>query len=592
MIKVLANLQAPSKVNLVWQTKYRKEHFVIQDIVKRFIGAYKKDRTWRVNIDDLQVLIERLKNIEGQTVHIDVKIYKTMYSYFDKKDEILELRNKLDGIDSGIEFVGNFAPLPFQHVGIEFAYQVKNCIIADKVGLGKTIQGFSAAYKMFLERDADKCIIILPSSLIVKWGRDIEKFLGVKTFRLEGTPKQRKENFRKWMNRYGKNDFFCTVSYDTIKRDYKKYLCDYTDKKFIILMDEIQKIKNITTKRSQCCKYIGNMDLCIARIGLSATYIETGLQDLFGVMFVIDENVFGNNIMNFQVNFLVLDYMGKIVDYKNLDVATNYMEYKAVRRNKEMVKDQLKAHLPKVNDNTLWFEMDKKQKQVNVDILNKVVKDMGDMERQEKINMSGAMTEIGYLRQAAISAELIDGTFQNSAKIDALLEILPEIIEDHKVMIFCFYTKFIDIMERELQNIGIKTIAMHGKREEGHSKNRQSWVDKFEKSDVPVLLTSDILAEGVDLPFATYVINVDILWNPAKMTQRCGRIDRLNQTADNIYVLNLWCKDSIEEQMYEVLYKRQQVADQVIDGGNIEKRFKKLSFNDIKKMLRNLGGKI
>jgi SNF2 family DNA or RNA helicase len=96
----------------------------------------------------------------------------------------------------------------------------------------------------------------------------------------------------------------------------------------------------------------------------------------------------------------------------------------------------------------------------------------------------------------------------------------------------------------------------------------------------------------VDMPFATYVINVDTLWNPAKMTQRCGRIDRLNQEAENIYVINLWMKQSIEEKMSEKLYEREELANQVIDGGVTEQRVRRLRFNDLKNMIRDLGGDI
>ena len=593
MIKILKNRETDTKVNVVWTCNNRHNHYSIQSIIKSFIGAYQKDRIWRVGMDDLNELIIKLRKLEGETVHLDLAVFSTLFLHFTKRSDLLELRNRLEGIDSGIVLKNNFKLLPFQHVGVEFISQVKNGLIADKVGLGKTIQGICGVYKMFLNKEVEKCIIIVPSTIKIKWGREVEKYLGIKFTMLEGDLTKRSELYRRWMAASGPDSLFIIVSYDTIKRDMDNYVQPYTRKKFAVIMDEVQKIKNVSSQRSKACRMFAENRLCVSKIGLSATYIETGLQDLFGVMLVVDETVFGNNFVSFQNNFLITNYMGKIVNYKNVEVATERMRYKSVRRNKEQVKDQLHAFLPKVNESTVWVEMTSEQKKLEKDILKKTVDNIKNMEKAGKINMTSALTELNYLRQVAISAELIAEENTSSAKIDALKEMLPEIIEEHKVVIFCFYTKFIDIMERELNAMGIKTIAMHGHRMEGDAKNRQRYVDFFEKSkDVNVLLTSDILSEGIDLPFATYVINTDLHWNPARMIQRCGRIDRLNQTAENIYVVNILSQETLENQILEVVYQRTEIANQVIDGGVMEKRIQKFSFNDIKTMLRRLGGKI
>jgi len=201
--------------------------------------------------------------------------------------------------------------------------------------------------------------------------------------------------------------------------------------------------------------------------------------------------------------------------------------------------------------------------------------------------MATALTELIYLRQVSISTELIESTISSSVKMDALKDLLPELVEENKVVIFCFFTGFIDQMERELKKIGIKSIAMHGSRKEGLSKNRQDYIDKFQNSkDINVLLTSDICKEGVDLERTNYVINTDILWNPASMVQRMGRIDRLNQIHDNIYVINLWCNSGIEFHMWNVLYERQELANMIMDDGYKESRVKKFSFKDLKSMLK------
>jgi SNF2 family DNA or RNA helicase len=358
------------------------------------------------------------------------------------------------------------------------------------------------------------------------------------------------------------------------------------DKRYIVIFDEIQKFKNVNTKRSKVCKELAQHKNCISRLGLSATYVETGMDNLFGVCLIIDENVFGNNYMNFVNNYITFDWWGKPKEFKNIKMATEKMKTVAIRRNKEQVKDQMNALLPKVNENTLWIELDKEQKKLYNDILDRTVNNIYNMEKAEKISSANAMTELIYVREVSLTTELIEPSIQVSAKIDALLEILPDIIEDNKVVIFSWFTGFVDIIERELLKNGIKCIAMHGKRKEGQLKERQNQIDLFSESkDIKVLVTSDILREGIDIPAASYVINMDILWNPASMTQRNGRIDRLNQQKENIYVINIWAKETIEEAMYEVVYNRETLANQIIDDNVVENRIKKLRFSDIKKML-------
>lgn len=588
MIRVTRNENSSGKVNVFWQS--RNNFYKILEIVKSFVGAYRKDRLWRINTSDVFELCRKASRIKGETIHVDMDIYVDFSTHVKEQKSLIKLRDTLTGIDSGIKLQEPFALLPFQHVAVEFISQVRDGLIADKVGLGKTLSGLGSALKLYNDDVVDKCFIIMGATIMDKWQREIAKFLGLDSVILNGTRDDRTQKFLEWQ----KNDtLYAIISYDTIKKDWFDYMNVNTSNNFMIIMDEVQKIKNPGTKRAECCRSMSKHNKCQSRVGLSATYIETGLENLFGIMLTIDQQVFGESYMNFYMNFLEVDYMGKVTGYKNVELAHQKMRHKSVRRNKEMVQDQLNTFLPKVNENNLWVEPTKRQKELHNEIVDKAVSKIKDMEKADKINVTSAMTELGYLRQVAISAELIDEDSPESKKLDILKEILPEIIQDNKVVIFCFYTGFIDMMERELNKEGIKTYAMHGKRKEGATKNRQPVVDKFEASkDVNVLLTSDILKEGIDIPAASYVINMDILYNPAGMTQRNGRIDRLNQQAENIYVINIWCKGTYEEAMYDIIYNREELANQIMDGGVKETRHRKLTFKDMKAMLRKCGGKL
>jgi len=561
--------------------------FAIKNTISSLIGSYydRADRVHKINIDDKDTLIQKLSKIDSEIIQVDLNIYEIAEIFGNKRKELLKLRTTLDGIDCGIKLINGYNLMPFQHIGVEFLYQCQKAILADKVGLGKTMQAFCAAYKLIQDDKAKKCIISVPATLKKKWKRDIKKFLGLDVVILEGSRDNRKTKFNKWLYT---DDKFLIVSSDTLKIDWDNYMDSAMIDSFGVIIDEIQHFKNISTVRNKSLRAMIDNDKCKFRFGLSATYVETGLENLFGSMLIIDDTVFGKSFMSFAEKYIDYNYYtGGISGYKNIEDARDRMKFASIRRHKEQVKDQLRTNLPVINENTLWVELNKDQKEIYNDVLAKVLDKINNLVKADKINMATALTELIYLRQVSISTELIESTISSSVKMDALKDLLPELVEENKVVIFCFFTGFIDQMERELKKIGIKSIAMHGSRKEGLSKNRQDYIDKFQNSkDINVLLTSDICKEGVDLERTNYVINTDILWNPASMVQRMGRIDRLNQIHDNIYVINLWCNSGIEFHMWNVLYERQELANMIMDDGYKESRVKKFSFKDLKSMLK------
>jgi len=560
----------------------QKYFYDIVNIVKKHPSKL-ENKEWKLNINSYEDLISDLHKIVEETIHVNLDVVKGYALAADKLDELMELRNSLEA-DSGIRFKKPFSPLPFQHVGIKFISIVRNGLIADKVGLGKTIQGFGSAMKLRDLGILDKSIIVATATLKRKWHNDIHKFTEESSIILEGTAKKRKSVFKDWIN---SSSLFLIVSYDTLRRDWDNYM-DYEIKniKYGIILDEVQKVKNTRSKRSKAIRSMAIKSNCESVVGLSATYVETGLSDLFGIMYVIDQTIFGSSYMQFAEEYLLLDWHGKIIGAKNAKQAAKKMKAASVRRTKSMVQKQLSAKLPKVNESTIWVELSKEEKRCYNDVVDGLIEKFEIEEKANKISNALPMTLSLLVRQASLSTEMLGYHIKKSSKIEALLDLLPEIIESEKVVVFCFFTDFLDMLERELNKKGIKTLTMHGKRKEANVKVRQDNIDKFQESkDVNVLLASDILAEGVDIPAASYVINMDTLWNPAKLTQRAGRIDRLIQKSENIYVINILTTGTVEEGMYDVVNQRYALALDIMDDGKEESRIKKIPYDDMKKII-------
>lgn len=169
-------------------------------------------------------------------------------------------------------------------------------------------------------------------------------------------------------------------------------------------------------------------------------------------------------------------------------------------------------------------------------------------------NLPGPLTEaLGAIcddQRVLVALEASDTKFQR------LVEWLRKVRDDHsneKVIIFSSFRKTIDYLARRLTAASFETIELHG----GVDLDRQTIVNRF--ADAPagtVLLTSEVGGEGLDLQFCRILFNWDLPWNPMRVEQRVGRIDRIGQQSPSIDIINLIAEDTIEERVYERLYER------------------------------------
>lgn len=128
-----------------------------------------------------------------------------------------------------------------------------------------------------------------------------------------------------------------------------------------------------------------------------------------------------------------------------------------------------------------------------------------------------------------------------------------------------FYDTLQDVVQR-LRNIDgsllIGTYAGKGGQFVDPRTRRLRGVDRdeikhrFLREEIDILICTDAAAEGLNLQTADLLINYDLPWNPMKVEQRIGRIDRIGQRHDRIYVLNLCYVDSAEQIVYDRLLQR------------------------------------
>ena len=118
------------------------------------------------------------------------------------------------------------------------------------------------------------------------------------------------------------------------------------------------------------------------------------------------------------------------------------------------------------------------------------------------------------------------------------------------------------LSERLLEDGIISQVLVGGMRE-----SKDEVILKFrEDKKIRILLSSEVASEGVDLQFCRTLFNYDLPWNPMKVEQRIGRIDRIGQTAEKISIVNLLFTDTIDHKIHERLYSRLNIFERALGG--------------------------
>jgi ATP-dependent helicase HepA len=135
-----------------------------------------------------------------------------------------------------------------------------------------------------------------------------------------------------------------------------------------------------------------------------------------------------------------------------------------------------------------------------------------------------------------------------------------------KILVFSFFRDTVDYLYEHLTKRSVGAIRIHG----GFNvRERQKIIERFRTDpQIRVLITSDVGAEGLDFQFCNTIFNYDLPWNPMKVEQRIGRIDRFGQESSRIRIYNMVIDDSIESRILLRLYNRIGLFEKAI--GDIE----------------------
>jgi len=154
------------------------------------------------------------------------------------------------------------------------------------------------------------------------------------------------------------------------------------------------------------------------------------------------------------------------------------------------------------------------------------------------------------------------------AKLKVLKERLLDLSKKGQTIIFTYYADTLDYL---YQNISEDPMFSEIKIEKISGRitstiRRAEIVNDFMAGKIGILMSTDVLSEGMNLQKARYLINYDLHWNPTRMIQRAGRIDRIGSPYQKIYVYNFFPEEELEDllRLVEILQNKIRNIDSAV----------------------------
>lgn len=160
---------------------------------------------------------------------------------------------------------------------------------------------------------------------------------------------------------------------------------------------------------------------------------------------------------------------------------------------------------------------------------------------------------------------------QTDQKLNELEDLLSDKHKEDKVVVFTQYSDTANYVYYQLKKRGFK----HIEKVTGSTKNPTDVVDRFSpisnKSDVStenelrVLIATDVLSEGQNLQDSHVIVNYDLPWAIIRLIQRAGRVDRIDQSSEQIYCYSFFPADKVEN----IIRLRTRLNDRINENAGI-----------------------
>ena len=184
--------------------------------------------------------------------------------------------------------------------------------------------------------------------------------------------------------------------------------------------------------------------------------------------------------------------------------------------------------------------------------------------------------------------ELADNLPEEDPKFDQLMEVIQEkqLEENNKIILFSTFRHTLAYIRKKLEGRNLRVAQIDGsvkdeQRSEFHDRFK---LPKDDENAIDILLFTEVGSEGLDYQFCNLMVNYDLPWNPMRIEQRIGRIDRRGQASDVVNIYNMITKGTVDADIYERCLMRIGVFERSIGEceailGQISTEVEKIALN-------------
>jgi hypothetical protein len=454
---------------------------------------------------------------------------------------------------------------PYQIEGFHWlsrlAYLGFGACLADEMGLGKTIQ----ALTLILDQaQHGPVLVIAPTSVCFNWLDEASRFAPTLKVQLLGGPDR-----QKIVHKVTSFDVLIT-SYGLLQQEQELL----GEKQWqVIVLDEAQAIKNMSTKRSRAAMSLKSRFKLIT----TGTPLENNLGELWNLFRFINPGLLGT-ISQFNKR-----YAGPIEKEKDRDSQKRLKKLVSpfiLRRLKSQVLDDLPPRTEINLQVALSDEESAFYESLRRDALSKLERQEGTSNRQIQI-----LAEIMRLRRACCNPALVaPGLKIKSSKMTIFEKTIEELMANrHKVLVFSQFVDHLSIIRDFLDQKRISYQYLDGSTP---SRQRKIRVDAFQAGQGDIFLISlKAGGLGLNLTAANYVIHMDPWWNPAVEDQASDRVHRIGQKLP-VTIYRLITKDTIEEKIVTLHRDKRELAENLLKGTEVSD---KVSADELLQLLKESG---
>lgn len=425
-------------------------------------------------------------------------------------------------------------------------------LLADEVGLGKTIEAGMVLKEYLLRGMVDSVLVLTPPSLVGQWREELEAKFDIPCATTHDAL-LRSDPERFWTQK-------CLIASLALARR-SEHAAHIAARSFdLVIVDEAHHLRDRNSRSYQLVDALNKRFLLL----LSATPVQNDLTELYNVLTLLKPGIF-KTLKEFRAAHVT---PGKPHVPANPERLRELMRGAMVRNTRAVVALKLpRRHATTIRvdgsecERTAYRELAEAARRLAPEGVNRLV-------LQHLLGAAGSSPAAAAATVRRFVGRHADASWHALAqrwaqvgtggKEAALIDLLRR-NPDEKKLVFVHYRETLQHLADLLMREGLAFARFEGALS-GPAKDAA--IAEF-RERVPVLLCTESGGEGRNIQFCNTLINFDVPWNPMAIEQRIGRIDRIGQRR-GVYVFNLVTRGTLEEQILALLDEKISMFELVI----------------------------